>query len=130
MVASGWQHGRSVRRRSHLRFIARNRLMMRLHFDSSLWLVIICRLSYALRLGSNSVLETLVHPLTHNGYHVLRYNARGVGDSSGVASFTGFQEAQDLKELVQYAVARLGGVQELLLVVCLLRAYPGLACSH
>ncbi|ETW83419.1 Esterase/lipase/thioesterase [Heterobasidion irregulare TC 32-1] len=71
------------------------------------------------RLGGNMydpILETLVHPLTRNGYHVLRYNARGVGDSSGAASFTGFQEAQDLKELVQYAVARLGGVQELLLV--------------
>jgi alpha/beta superfamily hydrolase len=51
-----------------------------------------------------------VHPLTHYlKFHVLRYNARGVGRSSGWKSFSGLQEGQDLRELVQYALKRLGG---------------------
>jgi len=68
------------------------------------------------RLGGNMndpVLQALVHPLTHYlKFHVLRYNARGVGRSSGWKSFSGLQEGQDLRELVQYALKRLGDVRQ------------------
>lgn len=68
------------------------------------------------RLGGNMndpVLQALVHPLTHYlKFHVLRYNARGVGRSSGWKSFTGLQEGEDLRELVQYALKRLGDVRQ------------------
>jgi len=72
------------------------------------------------RLGGNMndpVLQALVHPLTHYlKFHVLRYNARGVGRSSGWKSFTGLQEGEDLRELVQYALKRLGDVREVVLI--------------
>ncbi|KAI0255135.1 alpha/beta-hydrolase [Lactifluus subvellereus] len=72
------------------------------------------------RLGGNMndpVLMALLRPLTHYlKYHVLRYNARGVGRSSGWKSFTGLQEAEDLRELLIYALKRLGDVRELALI--------------
>ncbi|KAI0303595.1 alpha/beta-hydrolase [Multifurca ochricompacta] len=68
------------------------------------------------RLGGNMndpVLQALLRPLTHYlKFYVLRYNARGVGRSSGWKSFTGLQEAEDLRELVQYALKRLSDVRE------------------
>ncbi|KAH9168804.1 alpha/beta-hydrolase [Lactarius sanguifluus] len=68
------------------------------------------------RLGgsmNDPVLQALVHPLTHYlKFHVLRYNARGVGRSSGWKSFTGLQEGEDLRELVQYALKTLGDVRQ------------------
>jgi len=72
------------------------------------------------RLGGNMndpVLQALVHPLTHYlKFHVLRYNARGVGRSSGWKSFTGLQEGEDLRELVQYALKRLGDVRQVAII--------------
>ncbi|KDQ56986.1 hypothetical protein JAAARDRAFT_131498 [Jaapia argillacea MUCL 33604] len=38
------------------------------------------------------------------GYHVLRFNSRGVGKSTGRASFTGFSEAQDLRDIVKWGI--------------------------
>ena len=68
--------------------------------------------------SSHRVLQALVHPLTHYlKFHVLRYNARGVGRSSGWKSFTGLQEGEDLRELVQYALKRLGDVRQVAFIV-------------
>lgn len=50
-------------------------------------------------------------------FDVLRYNSRGVGRSSGSASFTGFSEAEDLKEVVQHAMKNIQDVQHVLLLV-------------
>lgn len=50
-------------------------------------------------------------------YHVLRFNSRGVGKSTGWASFTGFNEADDLGELVKWALGRIPDVSTLVLVV-------------
>jgi uncharacterized protein len=59
-----------------------------------------------------------LRPLTHyHKFYVLRYNARGVGLSSGWKSFTGLQEADDLQELVKCALKRLGDVHEVALIV-------------
>jgi pimeloyl-ACP methyl ester carboxylesterase len=64
------------------------------------------------------VLAALLRPLTHyHKFYVLCYNARGVGLSSGWKSFTGLQEAEDLRELVKCAVKRLNDVREVVLIV-------------
>ncbi|THH15337.1 hypothetical protein EW146_g5118 [Bondarzewia mesenterica] len=72
------------------------------------------------RLGGNMndpLLESLDRPLAlEHGFHVLRYNARGVGRSSGSASLTGLPESEDLQALVQYAITKLGTVDELVLI--------------
>ncbi|KAI0033538.1 Alpha/Beta hydrolase protein [Vararia minispora EC-137] len=72
------------------------------------------------RLGGSMhdpVLHSLVGPLSSKlGYHVLLFNSRGVGSSSGWASFTGLQEAQDLQELVTCVVQRLGSVKDVALI--------------
>jgi len=49
-------------------------------------------------------------------YHVLRYNSRGVGKSSGWASFNGLTEGDDLKELVQWALRTISSVKSLVLL--------------
>ena len=59
----------------------------------------------------------LVEPLTSKGYHVLRYNSRGVGASTGYASFTGFSEVKDLEAVVQWALHRVPGIRSLVIVV-------------
>ena len=59
-----------------------------------------------------------MHPLTHYlKFYVLRYNARGVGRSSGWKSFTGLQEGEDLRELVRYALKRLDDVHQVAFIV-------------
>ncbi|KAH9831594.1 Alpha/Beta hydrolase protein [Rhodofomes roseus] len=62
------------------------------------------------------VLNLLVAPLHRLRYHVIRYNSRGVGKSSGWASLTGSREAQDLRELVQWAIDRLQSVESVVIV--------------
>uniref|UniRef100_D8Q4L1 Xaa-Pro dipeptidyl-peptidase-like domain-containing protein n=2 Tax=Schizophyllum commune (strain H4-8 / FGSC 9210) TaxID=578458 RepID=D8Q4L1_SCHCM len=45
--------------------------------------------------------------LLEQGYHVLRYNSRGVGLSNGQASFTGLAEGEDLEAVVQWMLSRI-----------------------
>lgn len=71
-----------------------------------------------------STLSLLVVPLVSEDYHVIRYNSRGVGNSSGWPSFTGFREVKDLKEVVDWAMQRISDVRSLVIVVrCPIRHY-------
>ena len=78
-----------------------------------------------------SVLSYLAEPLLSHNYHVLRFNSRGVGGSSGWASLTGFKEVEDLKAVVQWALEKIPGVEFLVILVsihksnrrCCLRAW-------
>ncbi|KAI5828114.1 alpha/beta-hydrolase [Schizophyllum commune Tattone D] len=45
--------------------------------------------------------------LLEQGYHVLRYNSRGVGRSTGRASFSGLAEGEDLEAVVQWMLSRI-----------------------
>ncbi|EIM91342.1 alpha/beta-hydrolase [Stereum hirsutum FP-91666 SS1] len=72
------------------------------------------------RLGGNMddpVLKMVAGRLaSKHKFDVLRYNSRGVGRSSGSASFAGFSEAEDLKEVVKYATKNIQDVQHVLLL--------------
>jgi uncharacterized protein len=59
----------------------------------------------------------LIEPLTSKGYHVLRYNSRGVGASTGRSSFTGFSEVEDLEAVVQWALNSLPDIRSLVILV-------------
>ncbi|KAI0342679.1 alpha/beta-hydrolase [Trametopsis cervina] len=87
------------------------------------------------------VLGELRKPLLARGYHVLRYNSRGVGKSSGWPSVTGIQEAKDLQELVHWALQKIPSVSSLVILgyshgsliaslFPLLEDTPGLKISH
>ncbi|KAJ7494629.1 Alpha/Beta hydrolase protein [Mycena galericulata] len=66
------------------------------------------------------VLLSLMEPLHAKGYHVLRYNSRGVGRS------TGWAEASDLDALIEWAIATVGDVRS---VVVLGYSYGSLIAS-
>ncbi len=68
-------------------------------------------------LSTSRVLQLLTEPLLERGYGVLRYNSRGVGKSTGWASFTGIREAEDLKELVQWTRSEMPHLSSLVLAV-------------
>ena len=59
----------------------------------------------------------LMEPLTSKNYHVLRYNSRGVGASTGRASFTGFSEVEDLVMVVQWVLDRIPDIRSLVILV-------------
>lgn len=59
----------------------------------------------------------LIEPLTSKGYHVLRYNSRGVGTSSGRASLSGFSEVKDLEAIVQWAVDSVPDIRSIVILV-------------
>jgi uncharacterized protein len=65
------------------------------HFDATAFMTH----SFAL-----SVLEFLTDYLHEKGYHVLRYNSRGNGASTGWPSFSGLNEGKDLEAMVQWAL--------------------------
>ncbi|EGN98980.1 hypothetical protein SERLA73DRAFT_181742 [Serpula lacrymans var. lacrymans S7.3] len=70
-------------------------------------------------LGGNMndpVIHTLVLLLQAREYHVIYYNSRGVGKSTGTASFTGQSEANDLKAIVQLALEEIPSIQTVVLV--------------
>lgn len=56
--------------------------------------------------------------MLEKGYYVLRYNTRGAGRSSGWPSLTGFREAKDLQELVQWALATIPSITSVVIMVC------------
>jgi alpha/beta superfamily hydrolase len=64
----------------------------------------------------------LMEPLHARGYHVLRYNSRGVGKSTGWASFTGLSEAGDLAALIEWGIDTVKDVRS---VVVLVTCYSG-----
>lgn len=64
-----------------------------------------------------SVLAFLAEVLLENNYHVVRYNSRGVGKSTGYASFTGFSEGEDLQALVRWALGQIENVNSVVFVV-------------
>uniref|UniRef100_A0A0W0FKF2 Xaa-Pro dipeptidyl-peptidase-like domain-containing protein n=1 Tax=Moniliophthora roreri TaxID=221103 RepID=A0A0W0FKF2_MONRR len=53
---------------------------------------------------NDPVLESLVRPLQSKNYHIIRYNSRGVGQSSGWPSFTGLKESEDLQAVINWAL--------------------------
>jgi hypothetical protein len=63
------------------------------------------------------VLMTIIPSLLSRDYHVLCYNSRGVGRSTGWASFTGFSEAEDLKALVKWTMETISNVHSVVFVV-------------
>ncbi|KAI5119111.1 hypothetical protein M0805_007858 [Coniferiporia weirii] len=65
---------------------------------------------------SDPVLHTFLRPLQARGFHVIRYNSRGVGRSSGWASLTGAPEAKDLQEVVQWGLTNVPDVQHVLIL--------------
>lgn len=64
------------------------------------------------------VLRTIKGIMLEKGYYVLRYNTRGAGRSSGWPSLTGFREAKDLQELVQWALATIPSITSVVIMVC------------
>ncbi|KAJ7363915.1 Alpha/Beta hydrolase protein [Mycena albidolilacea] len=87
---------------------------------------------------NDPVLHMLMEPLHARGYHVLRYNSRGVGSSTGWASFTGLSEAGDLAALIEWAVDKLGDVRSVVvlgysygsLIASLQPGLPNIPTSH
>ena len=64
------------------------------------------------------VLALISSILLHEcGYHVLRFNSRGVGKSSGWPSFTGLTEGENLEELVQWGLGAVTNVKSVVLIV-------------
>ena len=58
------------------------------------------------------VLQVLLPPLQSRGYHVIVYNSRGVGLSSGSRSLTGMPEVKDLQDVVQWGLANVSNVRQ------------------
>ncbi|KAI0367980.1 alpha/beta-hydrolase [Pilatotrama ljubarskyi] len=65
---------------------------------------------------NDPVLELVTGPLLDRGYNVLRYNSRGVGKSKGWPSFTGSQEVEDLRSLLQWAMSKIPGLSDLVIL--------------
>ncbi|KDQ14897.1 hypothetical protein BOTBODRAFT_332362 [Botryobasidium botryosum FD-172 SS1] len=64
----------------------------------------------------DQVLHSLSNTLLSQGFHVVRFNSRGVGRSTGRASFTGLPEARDLQDVVQWSMNQVPNVGTLALV--------------
>ncbi|KAJ3833899.1 Alpha/Beta hydrolase protein [Lentinula raphanica] len=56
------------------------------------------------------VLDILARPFHDNGYHVFRYNSRGVGGSSGWPTLTGLTEGKDLEAVVDWSLRYVQGL--------------------
>ncbi|TRM65064.1 Alpha/Beta hydrolase protein [Schizophyllum amplum] len=65
---------------------------------------------------TDPVLGIVKDALLLKGYHVLRYNSRGVGRSTGRASFTGLAEGEDLEALVRWALGQIPNVTNVAIV--------------
>ena len=73
---------------------------------------------------SARVLMSLIEPLIHQKYHVLCYNSRGNGRSTGWTSFTGFKEAEDLKAVVNWSLKQVGNIRSVVILVRSLKSLP------
>lgn len=71
-----------------------------------------------------SVLLGFLTTFLRRDYHVILYNSRGVGNSGGSSSWTGFPEAQDLQVVVDLALREVEAVDEIVLLVCLREQPP------
>jgi alpha/beta superfamily hydrolase len=67
--------------------------------------------------GSDRVLHMLTETLERLHYHVLRYNCRGVGRSTGWASLTGLAEGKDLEEVIAWALETIPDVRSVVIIV-------------
>lgn len=63
------------------------------------------------------MLLSLIQPLQESNYHIVRYNSRGVRNSTGWASLTGLSEAKDLEAVVQWALETISDVRSVVIVV-------------
>jgi alpha/beta superfamily hydrolase len=63
------------------------------------------------------VLQSLIQSLHKLHYHVLKFNSRGVGESTGWPSFTGLSEAKDLQNVVTWALQTVSDVHSLVIIV-------------
>ncbi|KAJ3819692.1 Alpha/Beta hydrolase protein [Lentinula raphanica] len=57
------------------------------------------------------VLDILARPFQDKGYHVFRYNSRGVGGSSGWPTLTGLTEGKDLEAVVDWSLRYVQGLR-------------------
>lgn len=55
--------------------------------------------------------------LSDRGFHVLRYNSRGVGRSTGRSTFGGIDEGKDLESVVQWGIQEVGEVETVVIIV-------------
>lgn len=70
------------------------------------------------RFGNARVLREVVEPFCRHGFNVILLNSRGVGGSTGRASFTGLPEAEDLNEVVKWLMEnQFPALEELVLLV-------------
>jgi len=60
---------------------------------------------------------SLVTTFLQREFHVILLNQRGVGNSSGGASFTGLTESKDLQKVVLLALKEIEAVEEVVLLV-------------
>jgi alpha/beta superfamily hydrolase len=69
------------------------------------------------QMGLIRVLHSAALSLLKQNYHVLRFNSRGVGRSTGWSSFSGASEAKDLQALVQWGLENVADVHSVVIVV-------------
>lgn len=72
------------------------------------------------------VLHCVAFALLKQRYHVLRFNSRGVGRSTGWSSLTGASEGRDLHALVQWGLENVANVRSVVIVVS--SSGPPLCC--
>ncbi|TDL25640.1 alpha/beta-hydrolase [Rickenella mellea] len=70
-------------------------------------------------LGGNMndpILGSFTQVLLDRRYHIITYNSRGVGKSSGWPSFSSVQEGKDLEDVVQWCLSHVPDVNDVLLL--------------
>jgi len=66
----------------------------------------------------DSVVANLAESLHDSkAYSIMKFNSRGVGESTGRASFTGLSEADDLRALVDWCIERYKDIQDIVIIV-------------
>ncbi|KAG8968292.1 hypothetical protein FRC03_007948, partial [Tulasnella sp. 419] len=62
------------------------------------------------------VLDGISRVFLRLDYHVVLFNSRGVGHSSGHSSLTGIPESEDLLKVIEWALQEVGSVETVVLV--------------